>query len=33
MITATGTYPIIVGGLAAGLAWRRSRARRQETAE
>jgi hypothetical protein len=33
LVAAAGAYPIIVGGLAAGLAWRRSRARRQETAE
>jgi hypothetical protein len=33
LVAAAGAYPIIAGGLAAGLAWRRSRARRQESAE
>jgi hypothetical protein len=33
LVAAAGAYPIIVCGLAAGLAWRRGRARHKEPAE
>ena len=33
LVAAAGAYSIIVSGLAAGLAWRRSRARGRVTAE
>jgi len=33
LVAAAGAYPIIVSGLAAGLAWRRSRARGRASAE
>jgi hypothetical protein len=33
LVAAAGAYPIIVSGLAAGLAWRRRRARGRAAAE
>ncbi len=33
LVAAAGAYSIIVSGLAAGLAWRRSRARGHEASE